>query len=202
MISLEVAFHTVAYGLCRPIRVRDQSCVGSRAATASRLALETRGEPDRPGIVFAHGFGQTRRAWAGSAAMLRRCVGYRTVTFDARGHGDSGWRDEQPYDWEQMRRRSRCRRRHIAGAAGSRRRVDGRPASALPPKRMHGPLFRALVLVDVTPRWEPRGVDRILNFMRAHPHGFDSLDEAADGDRGVSAAPWRAQIAAAPSRAA
>jgi len=43
----------------------------------------------------------------------------------------------------------------------------------------HAPLFRALVLVDVTPRWEPRGVDRILTFMRAHPHGFDSLDEAA-----------------------
>ena len=35
------------------------------------------------------------------------------------------------------------------------------------------------MLVDVTPRWEPRGVDRILNFMRAHPHGFDSLDAAA-----------------------
>ena len=43
----------------------------------------------------------------------------------------------------------------------------------------HAPLFRALVLVDVTPRWEPQGVDRILNFMRAHPAGFESLDEAA-----------------------
>ena len=45
---------------------------------------------------------------------------------------------------------------------------------------MDGPLFRALVLVDVTPRWEPRGLDRILNFMHAHPHGFDSLDQAAE----------------------
>ncbi len=43
----------------------------------------------------------------------------------------------------------------------------------------YAPLFRALVLVDVTPRWEPRGVDRILNFMRAHPDGFESLDAAA-----------------------
>jgi pimeloyl-ACP methyl ester carboxylesterase len=43
----------------------------------------------------------------------------------------------------------------------------------------YAPLFRALVLVDVTPRWEPRGVDRILEFMRAHPDGFESLDAAA-----------------------
>ena len=77
------------------------------------LSLETRGEPDRPGIVFAHGFGQTRRAWAGSAATLAE-RGYFTVTYDARGHGDSGWRQEKPYDWEQMRRRSRRRRRRAA----------------------------------------------------------------------------------------
>jgi pimeloyl-ACP methyl ester carboxylesterase len=46
-------------------------------------------------------------------------------------------------------------------------------------EHLHGPLFRALVLVDVTPRWETRGLDRILGFMRAHPDGFASIDEAA-----------------------
>ncbi|MGA7440140.1 MAG: alpha/beta hydrolase, partial [Luteibacter sp.] len=39
--------------------------------------------------------------------------------------------------------------------------------------------FSALILVDITPRWETRGVDRILGFMRAHPNGFASYDEAA-----------------------
>src|SRR6185312_329032 len=34
-------------------------------------------------------------------------------------------------------------------------------------------------LVDVTPRWETRGVDRILGFMRAHPDGFATIEEAA-----------------------
>jgi pimeloyl-ACP methyl ester carboxylesterase len=43
----------------------------------------------------------------------------------------------------------------------------------------HSP-FRALVLVDITPRWEAAGVERILTFMRAHPQGFASVDEAAD----------------------
>jgi len=40
--------------------------------------------------------------------------------------------------------------------------------------------FRALVLVDITPRWETAGVERMLGFMRAHPQGFASLDEAAE----------------------
>jgi pimeloyl-ACP methyl ester carboxylesterase len=39
--------------------------------------------------------------------------------------------------------------------------------------------FSALVLVDITPRWETAGVERILGFMRAHPNGFADYDEAA-----------------------
>jgi len=142
------------------------------------LALETRGEPDRPGIVFAHGFGQTRRAWAGSAAALAE-LGHFTVTFDARGHGDSGWREEKPYDWEQMRDDLVA----VVGTFSSPPVLVGASMGGLvglAAEGMDGPLFRALVLVDVTPRWEPRGLDRILNFMHAHPHGFDSLDQAAE----------------------
>jgi pimeloyl-ACP methyl ester carboxylesterase len=140
------------------------------------LALETRGDPDRPGIVLAHGFGQTRRAWAGSAATLAD-HGYFAVTFDARGHGDSEWRTQKPYDWEQMRDDLAA----VVGTLPSAPVLVGASMGGLvglAAEGMDGPLFSALVLVDVTPRWEPRGVDRILNFMRAYPHGFDSLEEA------------------------
>ncbi len=41
------------------------------------------------------------------------------------------------------------------------------------------PPFSALVLVDITPRWETRGVERILDFMRAWPQGFADSEEAA-----------------------
>jgi len=41
------------------------------------------------------------------------------------------------------------------------------------------PPFSALILVDITPRWETAGVERILGFMRAHPEGFASYEEAA-----------------------
>lgn len=142
------------------------------------LAVETRGLPQDPGIVFAHGFGQTRHAWSSSAELLAR-RGYYCITYDARGHGDSDWCGEVPYSWEQMGG-------DLAEIVGmftsppvligaSMGGLVGLAAEAADPA-----LFRALVLVDVTPRWEPRGVDRILNFMRAHPHGFDSLEEAAE----------------------
>ncbi len=36
-----------------------------------------------------------------------------------------------------------------------------------------------LVLVDVAPRVENRGIQRILDFMTAAPDGFASLEEAA-----------------------
>ncbi|MEM1081051.1 MAG: alpha/beta hydrolase, partial [Pseudomonadota bacterium] len=38
----------------------------------------------------------------------------------------------------------------------------------------------ALVLVDITPRWDERGVEAILAFMRQNPNGFASLEEARE----------------------
>jgi pimeloyl-ACP methyl ester carboxylesterase len=38
----------------------------------------------------------------------------------------------------------------------------------------------AIVLVDVTPRIDPGGRERIMEFMRSHPEGFASVEEAAD----------------------
>ncbi len=140
------------------------------------LAIETFGATGTP-VVFAHGFGQTRQAWGQSAAALAM-RGHRAVTFDARGHGESGWRVATPYAWEQLRddlaaiARSMPSAPVLVGAS-----MGG--LVGLAAEGAYAPLFRALVLVDVTPRWEPRGVDRILSFMRAHPDGFESLDAAA-----------------------
>jgi pimeloyl-ACP methyl ester carboxylesterase len=40
--------------------------------------------------------------------------------------------------------------------------------------------FSALILVDITPRWDAGGVARILDFMGAHPDGFADFEAAAD----------------------
>ncbi len=146
------------------------------ASDRLRLAVETFGTPG-PGIVFAHGFGQTRGAWSATAATLA-ASGYSCVAYDARGHGDSDWRGDAPYAWDQL----------VDDVTTIARRLPERPVLVgasmgglvgLAAEHQHGPLFRALVLVDVTPRWETRGVDRILGFMRAHPDGFASIDDAA-----------------------
>ena len=45
--------------------------------------------------------------------------------------------------------------------------------------RADAPPISALVLVDIAPRMEEAGVERIVSFMRARPDGFASLEEAA-----------------------
>ena len=146
------------------------------------LAVQTTGNDDATPLVFAHGFGQTRLAWAGSAKRLAD-AGYRSVLADARGHGDSGWNRDGHYVVEQFT----TDLVRIASYAGQAPILVGASFGGLIgllAEAEQGPLFRALVLVDVTPRWEPAGVERILTFMSAHPTGFATLDEAADAIAG------------------
>jgi pimeloyl-ACP methyl ester carboxylesterase len=106
--------------------------------------------------------------------------GWRTVTFDARGHGDSGRLADGRYVLEQfvddllIVARSLEAPPVLVGAS-----MGGLLGLVAAGETRPNP-FRALVLVDITPRWESGGVERMLGFMRAHPQGFASLDEAAD----------------------
>ncbi len=142
------------------------------------LATETRGPVDAPAIVFAHGFGQSRRAWTRSARTLA-AQGWSTVTFDARGHGDSGRPPDGDYRIEafvaDLLAVTRLPPRPPVLVGASMGGLLGLAAAG----EVRPDPFRALVLVDITPRWESAGVERMLDFMRAHPDGFASLDEAA-----------------------
>ena len=130
------------------------------------------------GVVFAHGFGQTRRAWAGSAGVLAE-QGFDCISFDARGHGDSDWRGAEPYHFDVMGADLAA----VAARVGKRPVLVGASMGGLlgiaAQDRLDAP-FAAMLLVDVTPRWETRGVERILAFMRAYPQGFGSLAEAGE----------------------
>lgn len=147
------------------------------SADGLRLAIEKSGAPDAPPVLFAHGFGQTRHAWTRSARALA-AAGFRTFTADMRGHGESGRLADGDYHLEQFLDDLLC----MARSCGTPPVLVGASMGGLLGLALAGegtpPPFRALVLVDITPRWESAGVARMLGFMRAHPDGFADYDEA------------------------
>jgi pimeloyl-ACP methyl ester carboxylesterase len=142
------------------------------------LASECFGSSADAPVIFTHGFGQNRHAWTASAMHLAAREWY-TITIDGRGHGDSQWQADGNYDLNQFAVDLAL----IARAQSSPPVLVGASMGgllAMLTEAESGPnLFRALVLVDITPRWESKGVERILDFMRAHPDGFSDLDDAA-----------------------
>lgn len=142
------------------------------------LAVEVRHPDGFPGLLFAHGFGQTRHAWTGAATALADS-GCRCVTFDSRGHGESdravaGYHMDQFADDLRLLAAAQPQPPILVGAS-----MGGLLGMVLAGE-IHPAPFRALVLVDITPRWETAGVERILAFMQAHPDGFDNYADAAE----------------------
>ena len=144
------------------------------------LVADTWGRPDRPPALLLHGGGQTRHAWKRTAAVLAS-HGYHAVAVDLRGHGESGWSADGNYEID----------RFAADVAELAAAFDSKPvligaslggiASLIAAGEAPAPIAAALVLVDITPRVDPAGVDRIRGFMASHiEDGFATLDEAAD----------------------
>lgn len=135
---------------------------------------------ERPGpqVLLAHGFGQTRHSWAGTQRRLGR-AGFGSLAMDARGHGAS---DRNPdtllYEGAQfvddLARAAATLGPPPVLVGASMGGLCGLMAQA----RRH--CFSALVLVDVTPRWEQAGMQRIETFLRAHPDGFSDHAHAAE----------------------
>ena len=128
-------------------------------------------------VILLHGGGQTRAAW-GSALVDGATLGFRMISADLRGHGESGWAKDGDYSID-------------AGVADLRAMIETLGQSpfivgaslggliALTYSGTGGPL-RGLVLVDVAPQIEAAGAARIGAFMRSAPDGFPSVDAAAD----------------------
>src|SRR5690606_2846851 len=133
-------------------------------------------------VIFLHGGGQTRRAWDRTAASVASS-GMRAISVDLRGHGESAWAEGGNYtisrfgeDVAAVGRQVAELFRAVPSAVGASLGV----LSALAAEFRHGPLFRSLVLVDVTPRMDPDGIARIQGFMGERmDEGFATLEEAA-----------------------
>lgn len=141
------------------------------------LAAVSWGAPDRPAVLLLHGFGQARQAWRATGRRLA-AQGFHAVAPDARGHGDSGRAPGGRYALDDFVRDAR----QVAGRLRTPVMVGasmGGLAALLAEAESPHPLCRGLVLVDIAPRWRQSAVTRILEFMRARPEGFDSLEQAA-----------------------
>ena len=143
------------------------------------IAGDSWGEPEGPLVLLQHGGGQTRHAWKGAGEALG-AAGYHAVAFDARGHGDSGWSADGDYSVDAMV----ADLVQVIDTLGGKRPVlvgasmgGGTSLGAIGEDHVDA---AALVLVDVAPRIEPAGAERILDFMRQKPEGFETLDEVAD----------------------
>jgi pimeloyl-ACP methyl ester carboxylesterase len=131
--------------------------------------------------VFFHGGGQTRHAWGTTLDVLAG-EGWRAYSVDLRGHGESDWDPDGDYTLDAFAA-------DVAAVATS---LDGAELPVLVGASLGGiaslaaigesptPIARALVLVDVAPRIDRDGADRIGAFMMQNIDGFESLEAVAD----------------------
>jgi pimeloyl-ACP methyl ester carboxylesterase len=131
-----------------------------------------------PTLLFLHGSGQTRQSWGRALEEAAR-RGYRALSLDLRGHGDSDWAADGKYTLESFAADIRQAIPYLGGqpivVGASLGGIVGLLIAATPP-----PALRALVLVDITPRVEMTGANEVSAFMNSAPAGFGSVEEAAD----------------------
>jgi pimeloyl-ACP methyl ester carboxylesterase len=140
-----------------------------------RLVADRGGSANAPAVILLHGGGQTRHSWSRAVDGLL-AEGFQVINYDARGHGESDWSVDGAYQLAD-------RASDLATVVGE---LDvpfilvgaslGGATSIVAIDRGLRPA--GLVLVDIVPEPDPRGIDRIVSFMRAHPDGFATVDDA------------------------
>jgi len=129
-------------------------------------------------VLLMHGGGQTRFAWGDTAAALAR-AGWRAVSLDLRGHGDSGWAPNGDYSFTSFG--ADCIA--VCDQLGRPPVLVGASLGGISAILAEGSSDRvvssALVIVDVTHRNNPDGIQRIKDFMASGLGGFATLEDAA-----------------------
>jgi pimeloyl-ACP methyl ester carboxylesterase len=147
----------------------------------NRLAADVAGVASNPPVVLFHGGGQTRHSWGTTLATLGD-RGWHAFSVDLRGHGDSDWAEDGDYTLDAFAgdvtaiARTFAAPPALVGAS-----LGGIASLTAIGEHTDEDVARALVLVDVAPRIEDAGRNRIGEFMMERMEsGFGSLDEVAD----------------------
>lgn len=137
------------------------------------------GDPSRPAVILLHGGGQTRHSWGGALRELLR-QGFHVINLDARGHGNSGWAPDGDYSLEAMADDLRAVIATLSSPPALVGASMGGCTALYAVGMSEKPLASALVLVDVVPRINMEGGQKIADFMGSGLNGFATLEEASD----------------------
>jgi len=144
------------------------------------------GHGANPPVIFLHGGGQNRHSW-GSTCRILATKGFFAISLDLKGHGESYWDPDAAYKPEAIAK--------DLDALVKKMGLDNR-APLLVGASLGGLTIlmseiaisknkcSGVCLVDVTPRLEAGGVNRVIGFMEdSMRKGFDTLEEAAQAIR-------------------
>jgi pimeloyl-ACP methyl ester carboxylesterase len=143
------------------------------------LAADVGGDPRAPAVILLHGGGQTRHSW-GKALGELVAHGYHVISLDARGHGDSDWSNDADYGLDALSSDLRCVIATLPAAPALVGASLGGATALYTVGNASEQIASALVLVDIVPRVERVGAQRIYAFMRAHEEGFDTFEQAVN----------------------
>jgi pimeloyl-ACP methyl ester carboxylesterase len=163
----------VAVGVEEPRLVRFEGFEGIH------LVGDVWGDDDAWPVLLMHGGGQTRHAWGGAAKALA-AEGWRAVSIDLRGHGDSEWALNGDYSFTAFA--ADCLA--VCDALGRPPVLVGASLGGIAALIAEGGSDRVvssgLVAVDITHKSNPAGIQRIHDFMSSGLDGFATLEDAAD----------------------
>ena len=142
------------------------------------LVADVRGNLDAWPVLFLHGGGQTRHAW-GRTAEIVAAQGWRAVSLDLRGHGESDWAANGDYSFTAFC--ADCIA--VCDQLGRPPVLVGASLGGMSAMLAEGTSDRVvssgLILVDIAPVTNTEGVEKLGAFMRSGVNGFDSLEDAA-----------------------
>lgn len=160
------------------------SFIGS---SGNKLAADMFGE-DGPPVFLLHGGGQTRHAWRSTANQLAK-RGWTAYAIDQRGHGDSEWVKDGSYNFPSFANDVRAVAKELTRRHGTKPVAIGASLGGVSAMLAEGETLRdtgenllaSLILVDITPRVDFEGVNKVQAFMRANAaDGFATIEDAAD----------------------
>ena len=152
------------------------------------LRADRHGAPGGAPVLLLHGGGQTLWSWGATARNLIAQMPDRLTVYpiDLRGHGQSDWCPDGKYAVDDFANDVRA----VAAQLDAPPVIVGASLGGLAGLLACGEAPVApcagLVLVDIAPRIEVSGTDRVGGFMRDTIDGFATLEEAAAAVGGYS----------------